>query len=145
MDIDPDEGWEIEFADGTVSPLLPSPQLVEAAQLRHTEEDNQRGHMTPRPVIVLGPDVPDDLPRFMVVGDATFYVGDHHDIPRDRIVAVIDTDPDVVMAATGRGVDGIIWDTPDNRKFSWHFRATRADIVAGLERRLTEWKGRRTQ
>jgi hypothetical protein len=98
--------------------------------------------MTLPPVIVLGPDVPDDLPYFM---DATFYIGDHHDIPRDRIVAVIDTDPDVVMAATGRGIDGIIWDTPDNRKFSWHFRATRSDIVAGLERRITEWKGRNPQ
>lgn len=30
--MDPDDGWEIEFADGTVSPLLPSPQLVDMVE-----------------------------------------------------------------------------------------------------------------
>lgn len=89
------------------------------------------------PVIVVGP----GLPPFEIDGVET-HCGDHRSIARDRIVAVVDTDPSVIWDATVRGVDAVMWDTPDNRHFSWHFRATTEDVVHGLQRRLKEWRDR---
>lgn len=98
------------------------------------------------PVVILGPDVAhDELEDALGYHGLVIYRGDHHDLERDRIVAVVDSDPEVIVAVTVRGIDAVIWDQPHNRGFPWHFRGHPDDIVTGLLRRFKEWSDRRQQ
>lgn len=97
----------------------------------------------PFPVIVIGPDAPPWVELAAVAVIPAVYRGDHNDLHREQIVAVVDFDPRVIIAATARGIDGIILDDQYNREFSWHFRAYQYDLCAGLARRYLEWRDRR--
>jgi hypothetical protein len=62
---------------------------------------------------------------------------------RERIVCVIDDDPDLVIQATSLGVDGVIYDRADNQHFSWHLRAQGiADARRGISRLLAIWRAK---
>lgn len=96
------------------------------------------------PVIVLGGDVHQDgLESALAAHGLVIYRGDHRSLKRDRIVAVVDSDPEVIVAVTVRGIDAVLWDQPHNQGFPWHFRGHPDDIVAGLLRRFKEWSDRR--
>lgn len=93
--------------------------------------------------MVVGPGVdPPGLAAALARDGVVIYRGSHNDLSMSRVAAVLDADPDVVMAATARGIDGVIWDLPTNRGFPWHFRAVPDDVAAGLLRRVMEWRGR---
>lgn len=44
-----------------------------------------------------------------------------------KTLCVVSDDPEYITTMASQGVDAVVWDTPDNRGFSWHLRATSVD------------------